>query len=229
MCRVGEGEPSAAGPQDVKRFGSGAGVAAAACVLVGASLYGDTPDTRDTNAEVARYFVEHRASVMRGAVVSSFGLMLMLVVVAKLVDGLAEAGQRQRSVAVQASGTIVAVFLLASTHLVLAALSYVIGAEAPAVSKGLFELTLVAAPISAVPLAAFTWHVGTGLRRANLGRRWFANLSIAAALAFALVACGYAQDGPLSPDVGQQVVILLFVTWLAVSDLGLRSVASSHS
>ena len=46
VCRVGEGEPSAAGPQDVKRFGPGAGVAAAACVLVGASLYGDTPDTR---------------------------------------------------------------------------------------------------------------------------------------------------------------------------------------
>jgi len=59
---------------------------------VGFGLYGDTPDTRSTNAEVARYFVEHRGSVLAGVVVSALGLMAMTLVIQLFVypDGWPE-------------------------------------------------------------------------------------------------------------------------------------------
>jgi hypothetical protein len=189
---------------------------------VGFGLYGDTPDTRSTNAEVARYFVEHRGSVLAGVVVSALGLMVMLSVVARIADDLSVADERRTGFTCQLTGTVAVVAFLLAIDLPLAALSYVVGASAPVAAKALFEVTIVAAPICAIALAALTWHVGTGLRRTGVGRRWYATMSSAFAVGLLVVGCGYAYRGPLSPDVGQQIVALALVIWLAGSDPGLR-------
>jgi hypothetical protein len=205
-----------------------AGVHGGILMVVAGSLFGDTPDTRDSTAEIARYFVEHRTNVLTGVVLSAGALLCMLTVTATVSDLLELGGDRRRAKLMQSSATVAATVMLCVTYLTLAALSYVVSSEAPHMAKGLFELTLVAAPITAGPLAVVMWCTATGLQSTGKIRGWFRTLSGVFCAGFGLAACGFAYSGPLSPDVGQQIVLTQLLVWLLASGRGLRPNARPH-
>jgi hypothetical protein len=89
--------------------------------------------------------------------------------------------------------------MLGGEILVLAALAYVIAAEAPESVKALFELTLVTIPIVAPFLAVVPATVAWSLRSDPDVPRWFVVVSAVAAVAIAVPTVGYAYSGPLSP------------------------------
>src|SRR4051794_35523390 len=72
------GSATATAAGRLRHWRPGLGVAGGLLIWIGASLFGDTPDTRDTSAEMAAYFVAHRTSVMLGAVVLGAGLLCLL-------------------------------------------------------------------------------------------------------------------------------------------------------
>jgi len=188
-------------------------VASSVILFTGLGSLGDTPDTRSTSAEIADYFVAHRAAVFVAAVFIGVAMMLALVVLSSvsmtLFDPLSVAGSFVRSAA-----TVVAAVVATTMTLAYAGLAYVIGAETPGSAKPLFELTLVATAVIAVPLAALSSTVGIALWRC--GHRWRAVVSGGAAAVFVLAATSFASRGALSPDVQQSVVFLAFAVWLPV-------------
>jgi len=94
-----------------------------------------------------------------------------------------------------------------------------VGAEAPESAKALFELTLVATPVLALPLATLPAVVSYAVLRDGMAPRWFGALSALAAVALAVPAVGFARSGPLSPDVGQQILFATLSIWLVVAGL----------
>ena len=201
----------------------GPGVIAGVLLLFGASSFGDTPDTRDTTAQVARYFTTNRTTVLVGCVLVGLGLLAVLAVCARMTSQLDSAGQRSIARFTQGCGSLVVTVMLVTVVLINAGLSYVIGDEVPDMAKGLFELTLVATPIVSLALAGFVGGVALGLHRAGMGRRWFVILSTAMAVGHVVGAASFARSGPFSPDVQQQVYLMSFVVWLLVSGRGVRS------
>ena len=191
-------------------------------VFLGASSLGDTPDTRDTTAQVASYFRTNRTTVFVGCVLLGLGLLAVLAVCARIATLLDATGQAGIARFVQSAGTVAATLMLATVVLINASLSYVIGDEAPDMAKGLFELTLVATPLIALALAGLVGGTALGLARASSGRRWFVILSTAIAVAHLVGAVSFARSRPFSPDVQQQVYLLSLVVWLLASGRGLR-------
>jgi len=201
----------------------GFGIAGAVLLWLGASSFGDTPDTRDTTAAVAHYFTTNRTNVLLGAVLFGAGLLCLLAVSSRVAAQLRSAGQPGIGRFAHSAATLAVAILLETVVLIDAALSYVIGAEAPDTAKGLFELTLIATPIAGLALAASTGAITIGLVRSGSGRHWFCALTGAAAVVFAMTACSFATSGPFSPDVQQQVLLTVLVAWLAASRRGPRS------
>ena len=203
----------------------GFGIAGAVLLWLGASSFGDTPDTRETTAAIADYFIANRTNVLVGAVLFGAGLLCLLAVSSRVAAQLESAGQPGIGRFAHGAATISVAMLLGTVVLIDAGLSYVIGAEAPDAAKALFELTLVATPIAGLALAASMGAIAIGLVRSGSGRRWFRALTGAAAVAFAVTACSFAASGPFSPDVQQQVLLMVLVVWLAASGRGRRSLA----
>jgi hypothetical protein len=109
--------------------------------------------------------------------------------------------------------------LMSGVVLMYAALAYVVGAEAPESAKALYELTLVATPVLALPLATLPAAVSYAVLRTGVTPRWFGALSAVAAVALAAPSVGFARSGPLSPDVGQQILFATLSIWLLVAGL----------
>jgi len=190
-------------------------------LLVGASLYGDTPDTYDSTQQVAHYFAEHRVSIFWGNVLVTASLVGLLAVAARLASAF---GPRTRvSRMVTSSSTVVVALMLGFVVILYNALSYIIGPDVPDMAKGLFELTLVATPTVAAPLAVLSFATAVGIRRTETGRSWFVIASVIAGAIFAMEVGAFARSGPFSPDVAQQVVYQTFAIWLILGNWGLRS------
>ena len=195
----------------------GFGIAGALLLWLGASSFGDTPDTRDTTTAVAHYFTTNRTNVLVGAALFGAGLLCLLAVSSRVAAQLECAGQPVIGRFAHSAATIAVAMLLGTVVLIDAGLSYVIGAEAPETAKGLFELTLMATPIAGLALAASTGAIAIGLVRSRSRRRWFCALTGATAVVLAVTACSFAESGPFSPDVQQQVLLTVLVVWLAAS------------
>jgi hypothetical protein len=99
-----------------------------------------------------------------------------------------------------------------------ATLSYVVGSEAPASAKAMFELTLLTVPIVGVPFLVLIGSVAwTEYRRHRITVRLV--VSLIAMLALAATPFSYAEHGVFSPDVQQQVLFNTLILWLIVSDI----------
>ena len=197
-------------------------VVAAIGLVLGFSFFGDTPDTRDTSAEVATWFVDHRTAVFVGVVLTGIGLMGLVAVGAReaeLVDG---AGQPRVGRVIQAGATLVAAIVALGVLLPFAGLAYVIGSDDPGSAKAIFDLTLVSTPIVAVPAAVLLGAVALGGFRWGTSRRWFAALSAVGAAVMAVAACSFAASGPTSPYVQQSVVFEVLVVWLVAEGIARR-------
>ena len=197
------------------------GTIAGIMLLVGVSAFGDTPDTRDSSAQVARYFVDHRTSIFVGVVIVGVSMILMVGTSARIATVLESTGQPVLARIVQSAAAVVAGIVIAGMMLIYAALSYVIGAEVPEMAKGFFELTLVVSPVVALPVAALMSATGLGALRAPEKAGWFGYSSLIAAAIVALMSCGFAASGPASPDVEQQLLFGILAIWLIASGRGL--------
>jgi hypothetical protein len=173
---------------------------AAASLFLGLGMLGDTPDTRDSSDQVAQYFVDHSSSVLTAVVLLGITAVALVVFATSLPSRLT-----------QSATTVVVTVMLTALALPYAALAYVVGAEAPESAKALFELTLVATPIIALPLALLMGSVASATRRDHPR---FAVASLACVVVLVVAAASFAQHGVLSPDVQQQVVFQSFIAWL---------------
>jgi hypothetical protein len=209
------------------RRAPGLGVVGGVLLYLGASSFGDTPDTRDTTTQVADYFTTNRTSVLVGCVLFALGLLALLAVAARISSLIDAGGEPGIGRFVQSAATVAATLMLGTIVLIDASLSYVIGEEAPDMAKGLFELTLVATPIVAFILAGFIGAAAFGLFRTGIGRRWFAIVSGAMAVVLVVSGVSFAHSGPFSPDVQQQVMLLVLVVWLMLSGRGTRQRAQA--
>ena len=197
--------------------------------LLGVSALGDAPDTRDTSQQIAHYFSVHSSSAYfcAGALTLAMG---GLIVFAALVAADADAkGAGELASVMRSTATVVAAGVILGMALMYAALGYVVGAEAPDSAKALFELTLVATPLLAVPIAMLVGATGIAVLTRTVGKRWFGILSLVAAAVTAIAAFAWADHGFFSPDVQQQVVFQVFVIWLLVSAFGLRPVRTERA
>jgi hypothetical protein len=196
------------------------GIGVAVLLWVGASGFGDTPDTRDTNQQVVEYFLSRRNDIFVAVVLVGLGLLGFVVVACQLAERVTHSeGTLGRVVQ---STAVVSVAFMAPLLLVPATLSYVVSAEAPAMAKGLFELTLVSMVIAAVPLAVLASTTAVAWRRAGTGQGWFTVMSAIVALGFTVGACSFAARGFFSPDVQQQAVLTLMVVWVGGAAIALR-------
>ena len=103
-----------------------------------------------------------------------------------------------------------------------ATLAYVVGAEAPAMAKGLFELTLVATPVGSLAFAVSLGAVTVGLARSDTASRRSLIVTSLASVVLAVSAASYAASGPFSPDVQQPIMLLALVVWMILSGFGQR-------
>ena len=214
-------EPTAGGAgrfRLARRIGDPA-IVAAVLILFGPSFFGDTPDTRDTNQFMVDWFLSKRSSVMAGVVVMALGVLAFLWFVGTVAGRLERAGHRGAGAMASRSATVAATLMVGSQFLVLAALAYVIAAEAPESVKALFELTLVTQPVVAPFLAVVPATVAWSLRSSADVPRWFVVVSAIAAATIAVPTVGYAHSGPLSPDVGQQILYQGLILWLLAAGI----------
>jgi hypothetical protein len=195
------------------------GLLAGLALQLAASLLGDTPDTRDDTREIAAYFEDHRSDVFVSVVLFTIGALLLGWFAVRIRDGLAAAGYREGGTVALVGTLLGLAVLMSGVVLMYAALAYVVGAEAPESAKALFELTLVATPVLALPLATLPAVVSYAVLRDGMAPRWFGALSALAAVALAVPAVGFARSGPLSPDVGQQILFATLSIWLVVAGL----------
>jgi hypothetical protein len=202
------------------RFSRWIPFAAGILLNVGASSFGDTPDTRDTTEQVAVYFVDHRTAVLLGVVLVGVAVMTFRAVAADLAERMSEGGHARASRIFDSATTIITALLLVALLLPLAGLSYVIGAEAPQSAKAVFELTLVATTVIALPLAVALLTIGVGLRRSTVVRPWFAWLNVVLGLVVLPGAGSFAHSGLFSPDVQQQVMFGALTIWLLTLGFG---------
>ena len=200
-----------------------AGLLAGAALMVGLSLLGDTPDTRDSTDSVARYFVGQRTSVVIGVILISWAMVALLRQVAS-IGGALPPTHEQMSTFIQSVATVIVAVVLATMLVPYSALSYSVGAESPEMAKALFGITLIATPILAAPFAALTLTVGVASRH-GFACRWFSALSTVIGAMFAITTIAYAANGPLSPDVQQQVLFELATLWLIASTIGIPRAA----
>ena len=134
---------------------------AAVALFVGLGLLGDTPDTRDSSGQIASYFVAHSTSVLAAAVLLGVAVAALLVFAASLGNRVS-----------QSAATVVATVMLTALVLPYVALAYVVGAEASDAAKPIFEITLAATPVLALPLALLVASTGlAAVRRAPSVRR----------------------------------------------------------
>lgn len=195
-------------------------IVAALLIMFGPSAFGDTPDTRDTNEFMADWFVSKRTSVMAGVVVLGLGMLAFLWFAGTVASRLERAGHRAAGTMASRSATVAVALMVGGQFLILASLAYVIAAEAPESVKALFEMTLVTQPVVAPFLAMVPATVAWSLRADPDVPRWFVVVSAMAAVAIALPTVGYAHSGPLSPDVGQQILYQGLMLWLLAAGIG---------
>ncbi len=202
----------------------GFGIAGAVLLWVGASSFGDTPDTRETTAAVAHYFTTNRTNVLVGAVLFGAGLLCLLAVSSRVAAQLESAGQP--GIGRFAHGAGDDLRRDAPRH----RRADRRGAQLRdrRRSTGYRQGTVRAHPGGHADrrprvLAAFMGAIAIGLVRSGSGRRWFPALTGAAAVAFAVTVCSFAASGPFSPDVQQQVLLTVLVVWLGASGRGRRS------
>jgi len=184
----------------------------------GAASLGDAPDTRASSEQIADYFVRHRNSVFAAVVLLGAATMALLWFAAR---------ERRRAVGtdhgftgdVTMAAAVAAVGVVAlGMVLQYATLSYVVGSEAPASAKAMFELTLLTAPVVGVPLLVLIGSVAwTEWQRHGVTVRFV--ISVIAVVVLVPTPFSFAEHGAFSPDVQQQVVFNTLILWLVVSDV----------
>jgi hypothetical protein len=190
-------------------------VVAAVALNVSLGQFGDTPDPRSTTADIAAYFTRHRVDVFIGIVLLGAALMTLIVVVSGLAADLHAAARPTAARVAQSSATLGIGVIVVGVIVPYAALSYIVGAEAPDSAKAVFVSTILTTPVAAVPIATCLGAIAVGSRRARLGPSWFVWVTGATAAVMAVTGCSFARAGAFSPDVQQQVLFLLLFVWLA--------------
>ncbi len=116
----------------------------------------------------------------------------------------------------QSAATVVATVILTALVLPYVALAYVVGAEASDAAKPLFEITLAATPVLALPLALLVASAGLAAFAAH---RRFGVASLVLAALMVISSASFAARGFFSPDVQQQVVFQGFLVWLVAASV----------
>ncbi|WP_421118124.1 hypothetical protein ACE2AJ_12015 [Aquihabitans daechungensis] len=199
------------------------GPVAALLMYVGASSYGDTPDTRDSSAEIGAWFVASRGPVLVGAVLSLWALMLVLMTFSR-IESLADRSEGAApgpGIPITAMATVGITVLAIGMHLPLAVIAYVVAQRDPGTAAALFEVTLASAPVASVPLSLAL--LGTAVRTRRT-RSTLARSSIVASAVLATASMAWAYSGAFSPDVAQQVLYGVLTLWLIGSAVGERHV-----
>ena len=184
------------------------GVAAGILLLTAIGSLGDTPDTRDSAAQIAAWFSLHRTNVL--TFVPTLTLSTMMLVA--FVGVIAELGRPRARSIMLCAGTLVAATILGNA-LMYAGLAYFATDQNPTISQAFFELTLVSAPILATPISLLLACTAT----CNVLPKWFRIITIAASASLVVSAFSFAARGPLSPDVAQQIVWQTFILWLIIA------------
>ena len=201
------------------RLGGLPALLAGLTLQVAASGLGDTPDTRDTTEQIAAYFDDHRTEIFVSVVLFTLGALLLGWFAVRVRDRLAGGGYPELGTVALVGTLLGLAVLMSGMVLMYAALSYVVGTEAPDSAKALFELTLVATPVLALPLATLPGAAAWAVLRRRVAPLWFGALSTLAAVLLAIPSVGFARSGPLSPDVGQQILFATLSIWLVVAGL----------
>jgi hypothetical protein len=201
------------------RLGGLPALLAALTLQVAVSGLGDTPDTRDSTREIAAWFEEHRTDVFVSVVLFTLGALLLGWFAVRVRDRLAAAGFPELGTVALVGTLLGLAVLMCGMVLMYAALAYVVGAEAPESAKALFELSLVATPVLALPLATLPGAAAWAVLRTGVAPRWFGALSTLAAVLLAIPSVGFARSGFLSPDVGQQILFATLSIWLLIAGL----------
>jgi hypothetical protein len=194
------------------------GVIGGVLFLSGAAALGDAPDTRASTEQIADYFVVHRNSVFVAVILLGAATVALLWFAARECLRAVSGGQAFSGLL--AAGGAVAVIAVIEVGMLLqyATLSYVVGAEAPASAKAMFELTLLTAPIISVPLLVLIASVAwTELRCQGITVRFV--VSLIAIVVLAATPFSFAEHGAFSPDVQQQVVFDTLILWLVVGEI----------
>jgi len=160
--------------------------------------------------------------VMVGAVVLGAGLLCLLATVTRATARVAMDGHPEISRFAQSAATVGIGVLFGTVVLINATLAYVVGAEAPASAKGLFELTLVATPVASLAFAVSLGAVAVGLARSDTADRRSLIVTSVATVMLAVSAVSFAASGPFSPDVQQPLMLLALMAWMILSGFGRR-------
>jgi hypothetical protein len=181
---------------------------------VGLTLVGDTPDTRDTPAEMAAFFVERRHAILIGTVVLTAATWAFAATVLRTGTVAARNGQTTAARVITVAGAAAAILLLTTVVLPLSALAYVVAATDPAAVRPVFSTTLVATPLLAWPLAVLHLTTGVVSWRGTAFQRGIAAVQLVAGGTVAVGVAAYAERGYFSPDVQQQVALTSIAVWL---------------
>jgi hypothetical protein len=193
-------------------------VVAGILFLLGASSLGDAPDTRASTEQIAHYFVVHRNSVFAAVVLLGAATMALLWFVARERGRAVDVHQPFSGDLGAGAGVVAIAVIVVGMLLLYATLSYVVGSEAPASAKAMFELTLLTATIVSVPLLILLLAVAwTEWRHHGVTARLVASLIAAVVLVGAPFS--FAEHGAFSTDVQQQVVFNTLILWLIISDV----------
>jgi hypothetical protein len=157
--------------------------------------------------------------VFVAAVFLGLGVVALLVFASALGSWLDDARSPVAARLALGSATVVGSVVVVGLARVYASLAYVIGSDVPELAKGLFELTLVATPVAALPMAALVASTVSSMWPRRAGPRWLAVLSAVEVVVPTAAAVSYAEHGPASPDVHQQVVYTSFIIWLTVASI----------
>ena len=194
------------------------GVVGGVLFLFGAASLGDAPDTRASSEQIADYFVRHRNSVFAAVVLLGAATMALLWFAARERRRAAGAAQGFTGDVTMAAAIAAVGVVALGMVLQYATLSYIVGSEAPASAKAMFELTLLTAPVVGVPLLVLIGSVAwTELRRQGVTVRFV--VSVIAVVVLLPTPFSFADHGAFSPDVQQQVVFDTLILWLVVGDV----------
>jgi hypothetical protein len=194
------------------------GVFGGVLFLVGAASLGDAPDTRASTEQIADYFVTHRNSVFAAVILLGAATIALLWFVARERSRATRRGQDLSGLLTVGAGIAAVAVIDIGMLLQYATLSYVVGSEAPASAKAMFELTLLTVPIVSVPVLVLIGSVAwTEWRQHRITVRLVA--SLVAMVVLAAAPFSYAEHGAFSPDVQQQVLFNTLILWLVVSDI----------
>jgi len=179
----------------------------------------DQPSLGDPNADWVAWVRDHVRELKVATILLGLALVAFLWFVGSVAGALRKAGEERLASVATASGAAMATLALLGVALV-TALAYRVSAEAPRLTKPLFEVQLVVFTLISFPVAAFAYTTAVATWRSRLFPGWYAPAGGLAALAFLFGGGALAAKGFYAPDGGYALITTIaFLVWVLVTSL----------